>query len=193
MSRTARALLCGAAALVVALALVESVAARGGGRGGGGRGGGGINRGGGGFRYGGPAAWGSFGQNRPEVYMDRGEYDARGPAADGSFDLQYGDQGERQERRQERREERRDGWEDGEQDPAERLEDWRDYAEENEEYDDYYADDYGDAGVYWTLPCSPNAIAMGGVIYYVCDTTWYIRAYSNGEVVYTVVPNPTGH
>jgi hypothetical protein len=47
--------------------------------------------------------------------------------------------------------------------------------------------------VYWTLPCQPNAIALNGVIYYVCNSIWYIRAYSEGDVVYTVVPNPTGH
>jgi hypothetical protein len=47
--------------------------------------------------------------------------------------------------------------------------------------------------VYWTLPCRPNTIALNGVIYYVCNSIWYIRAYSEGDVVYTVVPNPTGH
>jgi hypothetical protein len=130
--------------------------------------------------------------------MDRGEYDEGGPAADGGFGVQYPDQGERQEHRQERREERQEGrdsaWEDREQDATERREDWQEYAEDH--YDDGYDGGYyedGGATVYWTLPCTPNVIAMGGAIYYVCNSTWYMRAYSAGDVVYTVVPNPTGH
>jgi hypothetical protein len=121
--------------------------------------------------------------------VDRGEYDARGPAADGSFGMEYpDDRGERQELRQERREERQ-----------ERREDWQEYDEDDyyggyyDDYDDY--DDYeeGEAGVYWTLPCEPNVIALEGVLYYVCDSTWYIRAYDDDGLAYTEVPNPTGH
>jgi hypothetical protein len=36
-------------------------------------------------------------------------------------------------------------------------------------------------------------MAMGGAVYYVCGAEWYIRAYSDGDVVYTMVPPPTGH
>ena len=32
----------------------------------------------------------------------------------------------------------------------------------------------------------------GGTVYYVCGAEWYVRAYSDGEVVYTMVPPPTG-
>jgi hypothetical protein len=121
--------------------------------------------------------------------MDRGEYDARGPASDGSLGTQYRTQDERQEQRQERREERQDRRDDAWE---EHREDWQDYAEDH--YDDgYYGDYYDEEGAYWTPPCEPVVMALGGVIYYVCDSTWYIRAYSDGEVVYTVVPNPTGH
>jgi len=130
--------------------------------------------------------------------MDRGAYNARGPAADGSFGTQYPSQGERQEQRQERREERQDG-------RAERREDWQEYAEDHyEEYDDGYDGGYYDAAqavaagavaepLYYTLPCTPVVMAVGGAVYYVCGSDWYIRAYSDGEVVYTLVPSPTGH
>jgi hypothetical protein len=121
--------------------------------------------------------------------MNRGEYNARGLAADGSFGTQYPNQGERHEQRQERREDRQDRRD------AER-EDWQEYAEDHYEgYDDgYYGDYYGEeeAPVYWTLSCQPNVIALGGIIYYVCDSTWYIRAYYDGDVVYTEVPPPPG-
>jgi hypothetical protein len=46
---------------------------------------------------------------------------------------------------------------------------------------------------YYTLPCTPTVMALGGTVYYVCGSDWYIRAYSDGEVVYTMVPSPTGH
>lgn len=136
--------------------------------------------------------------NKETVGVDWGGYDAGGPAADGSFGMQYPNQGERQEQRQERREERQDrrdtAWEDGGQDAIERREDWRELAEDRYDDGDYggYYDD-GGAAVYWTLPCTPNTIALGGAIYYVCGSTWYIRAYSEGDLVYTIVPNPTGH
>jgi hypothetical protein len=119
--------------------------------------------------------------------MDRGEYNARGPAADGSFGTQYPSQGERQEQRQERRDERQDR-----RDVT--REDWQEYADDHyEEHDygyggNYYAEEV--ALVYWTLPCQPNVIAMGGATYYVCGPTWYIRAYYDGDVAYTEVPPP---
>lgn len=126
--------------------------------------------------------------------MDREWYDARGPAADGTLGTRYPDHEEHQERRQERREERRDRREDRDEDATEDREDWQEYAEDDyEERGDDYGGYYGDPEVYWTLPCQPNVIAMGGAIYYVCDSTWFIRAYSDGDVVYTEVPSPTGH
>jgi hypothetical protein len=123
--------------------------------------------------------------------MQRGEYDTRGPAADGSFGERYPDLGGGQEERQERREERHERRDAVRED---RREDWQEYGEDY--YDDGYYGGYyeeEDTLVYWTLPCRANGIAMGGVIYYVCGSTWYTRVYSEGDVVYTVVPNPTGH
>jgi hypothetical protein len=167
----------GAATLVV-VALVNGVAARGGG-----------GRGSGGFSRGGPAAWGSLGRNRPAGRMDRG-YNARGPAADGNFGARQESQRERQEQRQERREERQDR-------RTEHQEDWPEYAADHDER--YYESDHGAAGavavgaaaaVYYTLPCAPVVMAMGGGVYYVCGADWYTRAYSDGEVVYTLVPRP---
>jgi hypothetical protein len=118
--------------------------------------------------------------------MQRGEYDTRGPAADGSFGEHYPDLGGREERREERHERRDAVRED-------RREDWQEFGEDD--YDDGSYGGYYDEEVlvYWTLPCRPNVIAMGGVTYYVCGSAWYTRAYSEGDVVYTVVPNPTGH
>jgi hypothetical protein len=129
--------------------------------------------------------------------MDRG-YNARGPAADGNFGALHPSQGERQEQRQERREERQEQ-------RAERREDWQEYAEDHyDDHDDgYYGGYYGAAGVvaadaalaaplYYTLPCEPVVMALGGAVYYVCGSDWYIRAYSDGDVVYTQVPPPTG-
>ena len=125
--------------------------------------------------------------------MDRG-YNARGPAADGNFGAQLPSQGERQGQRQERREERQDQ-------RTERREDWPEYAEDHD--DGYYGGDYGDAGAvavgaaaaasfYYTLPCEPVVMAMGGTVYYVCGADRYIRAYSDGDVVYTLAPPSTG-
>lgn len=159
------AVLAVAALLATMLALVEGVAARGG------RGGGGGFRGGGGIDRGGLAARGSFDQHPQD--FERGEYDRRGLAADGSFDLQHLDQEQRQERRQERREERREQWQDG--------------VYYGGTY--YYGDD-GEPLVYWALPCEPDVIALGDVVYLVCGATWYVRVYFEGELAYAVVPNP---
>jgi hypothetical protein len=181
MSRRSR----GAAALVAAVfilaAFVEDGAARGGGRGGGGG-----FRGGGGFSRSGPAARGSFGR-QPARASQRGRYDRR--AADGRLGERHD---ERQQRREERRDERDGAWEDHVEDGWDGREEWEDHIEDDRDDDDggYY---YDSGVVYWSLPCRPNVIAMGGVVYYVCDSVWYTRAYSEGEVVYTEVPNPTGH
>src|SRR5262249_22124900 len=101
------------AAFLALLAMAGEVSARGGGRGGGGRGGAGVRgggRGGGGggggwgggggeYSGGGGAAGGPREQNQPAGGMDRGGYDARGPAADGGFAQQrptYGYGGQQQ-------------------------------------------------------------------------------------------------
>lgn len=122
--------------------------------------------------------------------MDRG-YNARGPAADGNLGALQPTQGERQGQRQERREERQDR-------RTERREDWQEYAEDHYEEHDYgYYGGYYDAAVaapsYWELPCRPVVMALGGTVYYVCGSDWYIRTYSFDDVVYTMVPPPTGH
>lgn len=152
---------------------------------------------GGGFSRGGPAARGSFGQNRAAGGLDRGAYNVRGPAVVGSLGTQSprgeweGDRQERLEARQERRDDRQE-------DRTEGRDNWQDYAEDHD--DDYYYYDDGDyygaaaAGLdepyYWTLPCKPLVMAMGGTTYYVCDSVWYTRAYVDGDVAYTIVPNP---
>ena len=72
-------------------------------------------------------------------------------------------------------------------------EDWQEYIE-NEVDDDDYGGYYDVAPAwYWTLPCRPIVMAIEGVIYYVCDSVWYTHAYIDDNLVYTVVPNPTGH
>lgn len=180
MSRLSRgAVLALAATLLVTVALVEGVAARGGGRGGGG-----ISRGG-------PAARGSFGRQQPARGSRRGNYNARGPAAYGNF---YQVESQYWPMEDERQDQRGTESVDDGQGAPERNEDWQEYAEDSdEEYDDYDGGSYDEGVVYWTLPCKPNVIAMGGVTYYTCGSDWFIRAYDQGDVVYTPVPNPTGH
>ena len=109
-------------------------------------------------------------------------------------------QDERQGRRQERREQRRD----------QAREDWQDYADDYDPgdsgggyYEWGYYDEYDYAGAaigaaaatppYWTLPCTPTPVVIGATTYYQCGSTWYIQAYSGGEVVYTIVNPPVGY
>ena len=50
----------------------------------------------------------------------------------------------------------------------------------------------GEPAVYWTLPCSPTSSPWAVPSTTSVAPTWYIRAYSDGDVVYTEVPPPTG-
>lgn len=43
------------------------------------------------------------------------------------------------------------------------------------------------------LPCTPTVIVAGGNTYYQCGNAWYGRTYVNSEVVYVVVPPPSGN
>ena len=195
MSRLLRGAMFCAAAILVVGALAGDLAARGG-RGGGGRGGGGARRGG-------LAAGGSLGQSRAR--RDTGSPRYNGRAANGDFGRNP-PRGEGEGNRQERlegREERRDT---RQEERTERREDWQEYAEDHYDehdghyhggyYGSYYYEDYddGDYAVdepyYYTLPCSPVVMSRGGTVYYVCNPTWYIRGYMDGEVVYIIVPNP---
>ena len=191
------------------LVSLDDVAARGG------RGGGGLSRGGGGVRRGGIAGGGSLGQNRAARGGDRRANDVRRRAADGDFGRQHPSRDEWEGSRDERFEERQERREDRQENREERREDWQEYAEDHyddhdhgyyyggyyyEDYDDssgddYYYDDGGaafDGEIYDRLPCSPVVMSRGGTVYYVCQPTWFIRAYVDGELVYVTVPNPTG-
>jgi hypothetical protein len=218
MTSTLRcAAVCAATLLVVA---AHDVGARGGGRGGGGRVGGG--RAGGGFAGGGAAAGGSFGQGQVGAGVQGGGYNGRGPAASGRFPGRSGGgyaaagagdwQAERQERVEQRREQYpqnapREDWQDYD---ASRREDWQDYAEDH--YDDHVGDvDHpyaaavavgaGAAAVatvaaappYWTLPCTPETVVVGGTTYYHCGSAWYVRVYSDGDVSYSMTNPPAGY
>ena len=46
--------------------------------------------------------------------------------------------------------------------------------------------------MYAELPCSANAVAVDGVIYYSCGTTYYTQSYSGGSVVYVQSAPPPG-
>jgi len=46
---------------------------------------------------------------------------------------------------------------------------------------------------YTSLPCTPSVIAVSGVTYYRCRSTWYTQAYGGGGVSYMVVAPPSGY
>ncbi|TMB20127.1 MAG: hypothetical protein E6J71_09905 [Deltaproteobacteria bacterium] len=121
---------------------------------------------------------------------------------------------ERREAGQEAREERRDERQgEREQRRDQARENWQDYADDyhgGEYYGGYYEwgyydedgyDEYEYAGTAAavgvdaavTLPCTPTAVVIGATTYYQCGSTWYIQAYSGGEVVYTIVNPPAGY
>jgi len=193
-----------AMALIAALVLAMTghAIARGGGRGGG------FARGGG-FSRGGVAAGGSFGHRS----AGGGTYGRPGPAASGTFagrssgrlgDRHGGgdgegamrpDAGDREARRDERQERRQEA-----------REDWQDYADDH--YDDHYYGEYYPHGAavvagvaaaaaarppYWTLDCVPTVVVVSGTTYYRCDSGWYVRVYSGGEIAYTMVNPPAGY
>ena len=122
------------------------------------------------------------------------------------------DAGERRDDRQEARTERRDDRQDGHDDRRDdwqsydqaRREDWQDYAHDHDDEHvhgyygaPYYAYSTGVAAVAvpedWTLPCTPNVVVVGATTYYQCGSAWYIRAYSGGEVIYTMANPPVGY
>jgi hypothetical protein len=129
------------------------------------------------------------------------------------------DQAAREQRQQERQaaaEEGRSGRQDARDDAREdwqkygnnQREDWQDYADDHyeEHGHGYYYGGTAPAvatGVaigaaaavppYWTLPCTPETVVVGGSTYYHCDTAWYARAYSGGDVTYIIVNPPPGY
>jgi hypothetical protein len=46
---------------------------------------------------------------------------------------------------------------------------------------------------YTSLPCTPSVIAVSGVTYYQCGSTWYTQAYGGSGVSYMVVAPPSGY
>jgi hypothetical protein len=121
----------------------------------------------------------------------------------------------RQDRQQslgERRDEARQDWQDY---GTNRREDWQDYADEHDDdhVHGYYGGAYYPYGAavaagaavgaaastaivtppYWTLPCTPATVVVGGTTYYACGSAWYVRAYSGGDVAYTMVNPPPGY
>ena len=187
--------------LVVAVA-IGIAAARG--RGGGARGG--LNRAG-------PAAGGSFGQGRRAAGPAGGGFDRRGPAAGGTFGDDsgrgVGDVGAGAERvdrdavAQQRREQfGRLGPPDGgnRQDYYDNRQDYYDGHEDDHDHPIAAAVVVGAAiGVaatvpeYWTAPCEPVTVVVGGTTYSQCDTAWSVRAYSGGDVTYIIVNPPAGY
>ena len=49
------------------------------------------------------------------------------------------------------------------------------------------------AAGYTSLPCTPSVIAVSGVTYYQCGSTWYNQAYSGDSVTYVTVAPPPGY
>ena len=46
---------------------------------------------------------------------------------------------------------------------------------------------------YWTLDCVPTVVVVDGTTYYRCDSAWYVRVYSGGEIAYAMVNPPAGY
>jgi hypothetical protein len=204
----------------ILLAAVGSAAARGGGRGGGLAGGGFSRggtaasgslgqggRGGGGFTARGPAASGTFAGQQPS-----GGYGGWQDVG-GGRDAVARQQRERlgrlgpPDRQAEQQGRLGDAREDQALAPS-RQEDWQDYV--NDHDDDH--DDHPPAGAIatgvvvgaavgaaaaapagWTLPCAPTTVVVDGTTYYQCGSAWYIRAYSGGDVAYTMGNPPAGY
>src|SRR5262249_58076472 len=114
-----------------------------------------------------------------------------------------------QQQRQQQRDQARNDWQ---KHANNRREDWQDYADDHDYYGGYYGPGYyggwgyagtaaaaaaagaavGAAAGYaaaqpsYSLPCAgPATVVVGNTNYYQCGSTWYIRAYSGGEVAYT--------
>ncbi len=144
---------------------------------------------------GGPAAGGSFGRSDGSR---GGSYRSRGRAADGDFGRRdwEEDREERVEERHERRTERREDLQEYVDEHGRRY--YGGYYYDGEYYDGYeegYDEGYDDAleeEVYYELPCLPVVKPTGGTVYYVCQYTYYVRVYVDGEVAYVAVPNPSG-
>jgi len=193
--------------LLVVAAAIGVAAARGGG-GGGARGG---------FNRAGPAAGGSFGQGRRSVGTPGGGFSTRGPAAGGTLGDDYGrnvgDVGydaRRVERDAVAQERRQQFGRLGPPDGGNR----QDYYDNDnrQNYYDGHDDDHVEHPVaaavvvgaaidaaaatvpeYWTAPCEPLTVVVGGTTYYQCDSAWYVRAYSGGDVTYIMVNPPAGY
>ncbi|TMA92308.1 MAG: DUF2092 domain-containing protein [Deltaproteobacteria bacterium] len=209
----------GAAVWVTALviAVAGDVAARGGGRGGGGRGG--YSRGGaaaaGSFGQGratsGTQRGGYYGTQGPAASGTFAGRSSGGNRQDTRHEGMEQRREQYQQNAQQRQQQRNDAREDWQNYGTNRREDWQDYADDH--YDDHYDGGeypYGAAVVagaavgaavgtavatppYWTLDCIPNTVVVGGTTYYQCGSAWYVRAYSGGDVAYTMVNPPTGY
>jgi len=174
-----------------------------------GRGGGGAR---GGYNRAGPAAGGSFGQGRRTAGTGGG-FSARGPAAGGTLGDDYGrnvgDVGggaQRVDRDAVAQQRREQFGRLGPPDSGDRQNEY----ENRQDYYDRHEDDHdhpiaaavvvgaaiGAAATvpeYWTAPCEPVTVVVGGTTYYQCDTAWYVRAYSGGDVTYVMVNPPAGY
>ena len=40
---------------------------------------------------------------------------------------------------------------------------------------------------------TPTPVVVGATTYYQCGATWYVQAYSGGDVAYTIVNPPPGY
>jgi len=168
----------------------------------------------GGFSAQGAAASGSIGGGQPSGGLGGG-----GTAGGGQVDREalaqrqnerFGRLGPPDAGRQEQRQEQRAAArEDHQAYATNRREDWQDYADDHYDEHGYYpgtaaavaagAAVGAAAGAavatppYWTLSCTPTTVVVGGTTYYQCGSAWYIRAYSGGEVSYSMVNPPAGY
>jgi hypothetical protein len=183
-------------------------------------GGGSISRGGGGgygagrpspnIARGGPASSGTFGRDgisRPSA----GTLESRGtrdqPRVDdrrkSDTDRPRADDRRKNDSDQSRRDEiDRDDLSDEQKDNLDdRRDDRREYVDDRTySNDEYYEDRYAwavgasvSSSRFHSQTCTVTKVAVEGTTYYRCESTWYNRTYSGGQVTYTVVTAPSGY
>lgn len=107
-----------------------------------------------------------------------GGFSRGGPAANGRFSSRPASQAPRRETRQERRDERR--------------EDRQDFIDDELDDDNDHYHHSGGVAFLTYVPCS-TTVLIDGSTYYHCSSTWYLRGYEGGDVVYIVTSAPAGY
>jgi hypothetical protein len=107
----------------------------------------------------------------------------------------------RQDDRQEHQNENREDWqshlEEQQEKRLDQAEDWQDEYMEGVVYP--YGYPYGGTSISISITnlessgCTPETVMVQGSTYYRCETAWYKRAYTEGNVSYVEVRAPSGY